>query len=119
MVKILSADDSAFMRKLLIKSLNKLGYTDIIEAENGKEAFAMYKSDKPGLVMLDIIMGEEDGIGVLKEIMAYDPNAKVIMVSSAWQEKVIMEAMSSGAKAFISKPFKDEDLMAKIKQTLG
>jgi len=119
MVKILSADDSAFMRKLLIKSLNKLGYTDIIEVENGKDAVAKYKSDKPDLVMLDIVMKEEYGTEALKEIMAYDPNAKVIMVSSVGQEKVIEEAMASGAKAFISKPFKEEDLQAKIKEILG
>jgi two-component system, chemotaxis family, chemotaxis protein CheY len=119
MVKILSADDSAFMRKLLIKSLNNMGYTDIIEAENGKEAVEKYKGQKPDLVMLDIVMKEEYGTEALKEIMAFDPNANVIMVSSVGQEKVIEEAMSSGAKAFIAKPFKAEDIEAKIKEILG
>jgi two-component system, chemotaxis family, chemotaxis protein CheY len=119
MVKILSADDSAFMRKLLIKSLNKIGYNDIIEVENGKDAVARFKSDKPDLVLLDIVMKEEYGTEALKEIMALDPGAKVIMVSSVGQEKVVQEAMSSGAKAFIAKPFKEPELEAKIKEILG
>lgn len=119
MVKILSADDSAFMRKLLIKSLNKLGYDEILEAENGKEAVEKYKSEKPDLVLLDIVMKEEYGTEALKEIIAFDADAKVIMVSSVGQEKVIQEALDSGAKAFIAKPFKEEDIESKINEILG
>ena len=54
--KILVADDSSFMRKMLINILKREGYNDIVEAENGEEAVNKFKKDKPDLVLLDIIM---------------------------------------------------------------
>lgn len=118
-MKILITDDSVFMRKLLIKSLNKLGYDEIIEASNGREAVEKYREENPDLVMLDIVMKEEYGTEALKEIIGINPNAKIIMVSSVGQEKVINDAIDSGAKAFVTKPFKSEILEEKIKEVIG
>jgi len=118
MVKILIVDDSMFMRRILINILNKAGFNDIIEAENGKEAIQKFKREKPDLVLLDIVMKDEYGTDVLKDIMKIDPNAKVVMISSVGQEAIIKEILESGASDFIVKPFKEEQIISVIKKVL-
>jgi two-component system, chemotaxis family, chemotaxis protein CheY len=121
MTKIMSVDDSAFMRMLLIKILKNMGYTDadIIQAENGNEAVTKYKAQKPDLVFLDIVMKEKYGTEALKEIMEFDPNAKVVMCSAVGQESIMKEAMAMGAKDFIEKPFKEENVKERVLKILG
>lgn len=121
MTKIMTVDDSAFMRMLLIKILKNMGYadSDIIQAENGSEAVTKYKTEKPDLVFLDIVMKEKYGTEALKEIMAFDPNAKVVMCSAVGQEAIIKEALAIGAKDFIEKPFKEENVRERINKILG
>ena len=115
-IKILVADDSSFMRKMIVSILNETGYTDIIEVENGKEALEKFAAEKPDVALLDIIMPEVGGIDVLKQI---GKKAKVIMVSAVGQEGVIEEAKSFGAKGFIVKPFDNEKAKAEIKKVIG
>jgi len=67
--------------------------------------FAKYKEHKPNLVFLDIVMPNIDGIECLKQIMAFDTNAKVIMCSSIGQQTVVNDAIKIGASDFIIKPF--------------
>ncbi|MEA1925472.1 MAG: response regulator [Candidatus Altiarchaeota archaeon] len=118
MAKILIADDSVFMRKILIKILNKMGQEDIIEAENGDEALEEYKKETPDLVLLDIVMKGKYEMDVLKDIIKINPNAKVIMVSAVGQESIVKEATDIGAKDFVSKPFKEEQVIDTINKVL-
>jgi two-component system, chemotaxis family, chemotaxis protein CheY len=115
-VKILTVDDSAFMRKIIIDILNESGFTNIIEAENGVQAIEKVKTEKPDLVLLDIIMPDRDGIEVLKEIVS---ETKVIMVSAVGQESIISDATNIGAKGFIIKPFEKEVVISEINKILG
>ena len=119
MAKVLIADDSTFMRKILKNILTKSGHTEQLEAENGEEAVAAYKKDKPALVLLDIIMEKKDGIETLKEIKAADKNSKIIMVSAVGQEQMVKEAMELGASDFIVKPFNSKKVEETIKKVLG
>ncbi len=119
MVKVLVADDSLFMRKILARILDKMKYKDIVEAENGDEALEKFKSEKPDLVLLDIVMKEKYGIDVLREIMALDSKAKVIIVSAVGQESIVKEATHLGAKEFITKPFKESEVVDTIHKVLG
>ena len=118
MTKILLSDDSAFMRKILTNILNKEGYKDIIETVDGVEAVEKYKAEKPALVLLDIIMERKDGMQTLKEIMAYDKKAKVVMVSAVGQEQMVKEAIKSGAQDFIVKPFDSKKVIDTVKKIL-
>ena len=111
MVKILIVDDAIFMRKMVKDSLTKGGYTEFCEAEDGVEAVKVYKEESPGLVLMDITMPNMDGLAALKEIRAYDPNAKVIMCSAMGQENIVIDAVKSGAKDFIVKPFKGNRIL--------
>ena len=97
MAKILVVDDAEFLRVRISKMLVGDGY-EVIEAENGALALAAYKSNKPDVVLMDITMPEMDGLTALREILAVDSGAKVIMLTALGQESVVLEAIKSGAK---------------------
>lgn len=115
MKKILVVDDAAFMRVSIKKMLTNNGYEVVGEAENGKVAIQKYEELSPDIITLDITMPEMDGLACLKEILTIDPGANVIMVSAMGQEGMVREAVLSGAKGFIVKPFKEDVLMESLK----
>ena len=115
---IMIVDDAAFMRRLIKKALINGGYDKIIEAENGKAALELYKSERPELVFLDITMPERSGLEVLDDILTDDPEARVLMCSAIGQESVIVRAIQRGARDFIVKPFKEEALLKLVEASL-
>ncbi len=119
MAKILMADDAAFMRKVIKDTLSKNGFTDLHEAVDGQDAVQKYDEVKPDLVILDITMPNMDGLDALKAIKAKNPAANVIMCSAMGQEAMVMDAIKSGAKDFIVKPFKPERIMKTVTAILG
>ena len=116
---ILVCDDAAFMRMMIKDILTKNGYNIAGEAENGLKAVEKYNETKPDLVLMDITMPEMDGIQALKKIKEMDPNAKIVMCSAMGQEAMVIEAIQSGAKDFIVKPFKPERILSTVKKILG
>ena len=118
MAKILVVDDAAFMRMRCSKLLTESGY-EVVEAENGLDAIAKYKEHKPDAVLLDITMPEMDGLTALKEIRKIDPEAKVAMVTAMGQQSMIMDAIKSGAKDFVVKPFQPDRVLAAVKKLVG
>ncbi len=102
--EILIVDDAAFMRMILKKIIAPTG-NEVIEAVDGLDGVSKYKEHRPNLVMLDIIMPNMDGIECLKQIMALDKNAKIVMCSSIGQQSVVNDAIKIGARDFIVKPF--------------
>lgn len=102
--KILICDDSILARKSLTNLLNALGITNIIEAANGQAAVDLFKTEKPDIVFLDIIMPVKDGITATKEIMQINPQTRVIMCSSVGTQTYLKEAIKAGAKDFLQKP---------------
>lgn len=116
MAKVLIVDDAAFMRISIKNMLTKNGYEVVGEAENGKVGIEKYKELSPDVVTMDITMPEMSGLDALKEIIAFDSNAQVIMVSAMGQEAMVREAIISGAKGFIVKPFKEDGIISAIKK---
>ena len=116
---ILVCDDAAFMRMMIKDILTKNGYTVAGEAENGQKAVEKYKECAPDLVLMDITMPEMDGIQALKEIKKNDPAAKIIMCSAMGQQAMVIEAIQSGAKDFIVKPFQAERVLEAVKKVVG
>ena len=119
MAKILTADDAAFMRKVIKDTLTKAGYTEIYEAEDGAIAVEKYNEIKPDLVLMDITMPNMDGLEALKAIRAKDSGANVVMCSAMGQESMVMDAVRSGAKDFIVKPFKPDRVLKTVSTILG
>jgi len=114
MAKIMIVADAAFMRITINNMLKESVHEVVGEAENGKLAIERYKALAPDIVTMDITMPELDGLHALKEILAINPSANVIMVSAMGQEAMVREAIMSGAKGFIVKPFKEEGILSAI-----
>lgn len=119
MARILLTDDAAFMRMMLKDILTKNGHEIVGEAANGEEALTKYKEVSPDVTFMDITMPVKDGIGGLKDIMAYDPKAKVIMCSAMGQQAMVLESIQSGAKDFIVKPFQADRILEALQKQLS
>lgn len=117
-IKILVADDSAFMRKFVMGYLGEIGLTNIVEAKNGRDAIQIYHEEKPDLVLMDIIMPLVTGLEALKEMVP--AGAKVIIVSAVGQKQFIEEAVELGAVDYVIKPFfTAKELEEKIDKALA
>ncbi len=105
MVKILIADDSDAIR-LVLKDILSIGnYETIFEATDGAEAVEFYQKHSPDVLLLDLAMPKKDGLTVVKELIAFDPNAKIILITASDDQKVINQCLEHGATSYISKPF--------------
>ncbi|MCL2819473.1 MAG: response regulator [Oscillospiraceae bacterium] len=111
MKTVLVVDDSSLMRRLIKNIVTKHGYNVIGEAVNGKIGVEKYKELKPDVVTLDLVMDEMNGIDALKLIIKENPDANVIMVSSMGQDVIVRDAIVSGAKNFLLKPFDENQVM--------
>lgn len=118
MAKILIVDDSAVSRKKLRTILETANHEIVGEAGDGTEAFKKYEALSPDLVTMDITMPNADGISVLKEIMKYNPSARVVMVTALGKGETILEALNAGAKNYITKPFADDQVINSIQEAL-
>jgi len=116
MAKVLIVDDAAFMRLSIKNMLTKNGYEVIGEAENGKVGVEKFKDLSPDIVTMDITMPVMTGLEALTEIVKINPGAKVVMVSAMGQEAMVRDAIISGAKGFIVKPFKEEGFIAALRK---
>ncbi len=117
--KILIVDDASFMRLNLRNILESQDYEVAGEATNGNEAIKLYKGTEPDLVTMDITMPEKDGITAMKEIMEIDSSARVLVISAMGQEAYIKKAIVAGAKHFIVKPFKKDNVVPVIEKVLN
>jgi len=102
------------MRVSIKNVLTKNGYEVAGEAANGIQGFEMYQELKPDLVTMDFTMPEMDGLTILKKILEFDASAKVVMVSAMGQESIVREAITSGAKGFIVKPFEEGKILSTL-----
>jgi two-component system chemotaxis response regulator CheY len=118
MTTIMVVDDAQFMRVRLTKLLVSNGF-EVVEAENGEEAVKTYQAVKPNAVLMDITMPQKDGLEALGEIKAFDPNAKVIMLTALGQESMVVQAVQAGAKDYVVKPFDPNRVMMALQKILG
>ena len=113
MAKVLVVDDSAFMRLRNVNLLKELGH-ETLEAGDGAQAVEVYKQDSPDAVLMDITMPGMDGLEALKQILSFDPAAKVAMVTAMGQQGIVMEAIKAGASDFVVKPFDPDRVKAAL-----
>jgi two-component system chemotaxis response regulator CheY len=118
MATVLVVDDAEFLRVRISKMLIAEGY-QVIEAENGVVAVEKYKAERPDVVLMDITMPEMDGLTALKNIKAIDPQARVVMLTALGQESVVLEAVKSGARDFVVKPFNQERVLSALQKLLS
>jgi two-component system, chemotaxis family, chemotaxis protein CheY len=118
--RVLIADDSIAAAHQITELLERLGGYEVVgHAKDGAQAVRLFKTLKPEIVLMDILMPMMDGIQSLRTIIKLDPGAKVVMVSAmGGVSKKVEEAVRLGALSVISKPFEPEKVRAVMKQAL-
>lgn len=114
-MKILVADDAAFMRMMIKDIMTKEGHEVVAEAKNGLEAVQLYDKYTPDLVTMDITMPEMNGIDAIRAIRVKHQDAKIIVCSAMGQQEMVKDAIIAGAKDFIVKPFNQD----RVKEALS
>lgn len=117
--KVLICDDSILARKQIKDVIAMAGSPAIFEASNGEAAIQIYKDEKPDLVFLDIVMPKADGNAAIKEIMEFDKDATIIVVSSVGTHSQLKHALEAGATDFIQKPINKVHILEAIDKYLG
>lgn len=118
--RVLIVDDSAFVAKQLTQILSSDGYEIVATAADGKEGVDKYKELCPNvdLVTMDITMPRMDGITALEQIVAFDKNAKVVMVSALGKEELVKRSLLAGAKNYIVKPLDRKKVLERIASSI-
>lgn len=118
--RVLVVDDSMFVAKQLTQILTSAGYEIVATAQDGKEGVDKYKELCPNLdlVTMDITMPRMDGITALEQIIAFDKNARVVMVSALGKEELVKKSLLSGAKNYIVKPLDRKKVLERISAAL-
>src|SRR5512144_2032977 len=106
-LRVMIIDDALFMRNLLRDICVRAGFEVVAEGASGEVALELFRTHRPDVVTMDIVMPNRSGLEALRDIMADDPQAKVVMVSALGQEGLVLEAVEAGARDFIVKPFKE------------
>jgi two-component system chemotaxis response regulator CheY len=117
--KILLADDEAHIRKFLGLLLRQAGASSTIEASNGEEALALYQSEHPDLVLLDVNMPVMDGLETLRKLREIDPDCVVIMLTSVANRQTIDEAAALGASNYVRKDTPKEEILKALQATIS
>lgn len=116
--RVLVADDSTTMRKIVSQHLKSEMYEVCGEASNGQEALDLYKELEPDAVTLDINMPVMDGLAALKAILEYDKNARIVMLTSEGQREMVVGAIKVGARGYIVKPPNKAVVCEKVRQAI-
>src|SRR5215213_11146932 len=116
--KILIVDDSALSRRTLRRILESAGY-EVVEADDGMTALELYFLEKPGLVLLDLVMKGMYGLDVLVKLREMDPKAPVVIASADIQSSTRKMVLDAGALGFIHKTFVPEQVIAAIETALA
>lgn len=117
-LKILAFDDSILAIKKMESGLNSLGHKIIRQELTGKNAAQAYRECRPDLVTMDIVMPDVGGIDATIQIIEEFPDAVIIMVTSHGQEDIVREAINVGARGYVVKPFRVDELKRQIELAL-
>lgn len=119
-LKILAVDDSPTMRRIIVNTLKRAGYEDVVEASDGKDALAKLKVETFNFVITDWNMPEMDGLSFVSHVRASDvlKDIPILMVTTRSVKDDIIEAMKAGVNNYIVKPFTPDTLNEKIQQVL-
>ncbi len=118
--RVLIVDDSIFVKKQLGQILTSEGFEVVATAANGKEALELYQENHPGIdiVTLDITMPVMDGITALEKIIAFDSEARIIMVSALGKQDLVKKSFMLGAKNYIVKPLDRKKVLERFSRVL-
>ncbi len=116
--RILIVEDAPYMREMLVEMLEAQGsdYDVVGIAVNGKEAVEKYKALKPDIVTMDVEMPYLDGFEALKQILAHDPKAVIVMLTNQKEKYTVARIIDAGAKDYIIKPVSRRVILEKMRK---
>ncbi len=119
-IKILIVDDSITIRRIITNALKTVGFTDTIEASNGKEALEKLTSGKVDFIITDWNMPEMNGLDLIKEVRANPVHSAmpILMITTRGTEHDVVEALQAKVNSYIMKPFTPQELKEKIEGIL-
>ena len=120
-MKVLEVDDFATMRRIVRNILKQLGFTNIVEADDGTTALEIMNTDKIDLVLCDWNMPKVSGLDLLKQMKADSDlkNIPFLMITAEAQKQNIIEAVKTGVSNYIVKPFTADTISEKLKKIFG
>ncbi len=113
-VQVLVADDETLIRQSIRTTLAREGF-EVSVAASGAEAWLRFQEDRPDVVLLDLVLGDADGIDILRRIRQESPDTKVILISAHGSIESAVTAMKLGGYDFIKKPFDLEEIVAAVR----
>lgn len=113
-MKVLVVDDSGVMRKIIIRSLNAVGVTEVVEAADGQEGFTLFQNDQFDLVLTDWNMPIRSGLEFVKDIRGSGSKVPIMMVTTEAQKSQVITAIQAGVTDYLTKPFENDALRAKL-----
>jgi two-component system chemotaxis response regulator CheY len=118
-MKVLLVDDSATMRTIQKRCLNKLGIDTIAEAEDGQQALQLFEQGGFDVVLTDWNMPNMDGLSLLKEIRKRDRDVPVVMITTEAERARVLAAIEAGVTDYLVKPFTPDTLREKLERWVG
>lgn len=115
-MKVLVADDSGVMRKIIIRALQAVGITDVIEAADGAEGWEQLQAHSVDLVLTDWNMPNVSGLEFLRKIRESGSDLPVIMVTTEAEKAKVIEAIQAGVTDYLCKPFESDELREKLEK---
>jgi DNA-binding response OmpR family regulator len=117
-IKVLLAEDETSLGMIVKESLESRDFI-VFHAENGKEAFEIYKKEKPAILVLDVMMPKKDGFTLAKEIRLENKTIPIIFLTAKSQTSDVLEGFKHGGNDYLKKPFSMEELIVRIKGLLN
>ena len=117
-IKVLLAEDEASLGMIVKESLETRNFT-VFHAENGEEAFDIYRKEKPDVLVLDVMMPKKDGFTLAKEIRLENKKIPIIFLTAKSQTSDVLEGFNHGGNDYLKKPFSMEELIVRIKSLLN
>ena len=111
-VNVMTVDDSAAILTIIAAYLEDSEFNVVASERDGRRAVERFEEIRPDVVLLDLIMPGQSGVETLSQILAIDPDACVVMISSLGTEDAVHECLATGARSFLQKPFTRDDFIA-------
>ena len=112
--RVLVADDSSTMRKIILRSLQAVGVETAVEAADGTEAINLFKPGEFDMVLTDWNMPGKNGLEVTQAVRAIDPKIPIIMITTEAEKERVMQAIQAGVSDYLVKPFTADTLREKL-----
>ncbi len=117
-IKLLLAEDELALAQIIKESLETRHF-EVVLCHNGQEAFDAFLSQKPEILVLDVMMPKKDGFSVAKDIRKIDKQVPIIFLTAKSQTQDVVEGFTLGGNDYLKKPFSMEELIVRIHALLG